>query len=150
MADNNAMTANNVLQFRKISGLPEAEPVTGLELLEIVQGGASRRIYLADLIGFDTYDLAVELSEGVIELADSQVFRISNTVNRVINLSITNQPADRALTIVLVIEGKAGTINWPGNIVWNAGAAPELGTNVSNVIIFWDGVRFTGTTGAVN
>lgn len=144
------MAANNVLQFRKISGLPFAEPVTGLELVEIVQGGASRKIYLADLIGFDTYDLDIEISEGAIDLANSQIFRIDNKVNRTVNLTITNQPAGRAMTIVLVVEGKVGTINWPGNIVWNNGTAPELGTNVSNVIIFWDGVRFLGTTGAVN
>lgn len=144
------MAANNVLQFRKISGLPFAEPVTGLELVEIVQGGASRKIYLADLIGFDTYDLDIEISEGAINLANSQIFRIDNKVNRTVNLTITNQPAGRAMTIVLVVEGKVGTINWPGNIVWNNGTAPELGTNVSNVIIFWDGVRFLGTTGAVN
>lgn len=144
------MAANNVLQFRKISGLPFAEAVTGLELVEIVQGGASRKIYLADLIGFDTYDLDIEISEGAINLANSQIFRIDNKINRTVNLTITNQPAGRAMTIVLVIEGKVGTINWPGNIVWNNGTAPELGTNVSNVIIFWDGVRFLGTTGAVN
>lgn len=144
------MAANNVLQFRKISGLPFAEVVTGLELVEIVQGGASRKIYLADLIGFDTYDLDIEISEGAINLANSQIFRIDNKINRTVNLTITNQPAGRAMTIVLVIEGKVGTINWPGNIVWNNGTAPELGTNVSNVIIFWDGVRFLGTTGAVN
>lgn len=142
--------ATNVLQFRKISGLPFADQVTGLELLEIVQGGASRKIFLADLIGFDTYDLGIEISEGVLDLANSQIFRIDNKVSRTINLSFANQPADRAMTIVLVVEGKVGTINWPAGIVWNNATAPELGTNVTNVIIFWDGVRFVGTTGAVN
>lgn len=142
--------ATNVMEFRKISGMPPAAQLTGLEFLEIVQDGQSRRAYIADLIGFDVYDLAIEISDGVLNLEDRQVFRINNKTNRVINLELQNQPIDRAATVVVVVEGNVGTINWPQNIVWGDDASPELGQNITTVVFFWDGVRFIGSVGAIN
>lgn len=142
--------SNNVMQFRKVSGMPMAEPLTGLEFLEIVQAGQSRRAYIADLLGFDTYDLAIEISEGVLNLENSQVFRIDNKAAGVINLSLINPPADRAATVVVVIEGNVGTISWPAGVVWNDDTAPDLGVNISTIVFFWDGVRFIGSAGATN
>lgn len=142
--------SKNVLQFRKISGMPLAEPLTGLEFLEIVQAGQSRRAYIADLMGFDVYDLAIEVSNGVLNLENRQVFRIDNKTDRIITLELKNAPIDRAATVVVVVEGNVGTITWPEDIVWGDDASPELGQNLTTIVFFWDGLRFIGSVGAVN
>lgn len=98
----------------------------------------------------DRYDLAMISSTGEVDAAVGNRFVMENGAAGTRALSFKNLPANRAMTLVVFVRGNTGTITWPAEVKWINTLAPELGTNVSIVIIFWDGVRFLGTSGAVN
>lgn len=91
------------------------------------------------------YDLASAEATDELDLAQQQVFRVDASTPRTI--SLTNEPeTDRAMTVVIHITGNS-PVTWPASIVWDDGEAPELGDDFTRVILFWDGVIWTGVTG---
>lgn len=139
---------SNTPVFKTISELEAATAKTGDELVEVVQGGNSRKMSVAELTKVDRYDLAAVAATSECDLATSQVFAIDNTVAGAKTLSFVNAPEGRALTAVVKITGNTGSVNWPGNIAWNQGTAPEMGATSTTVILFWDGASFVGNQGA--
>jgi hypothetical protein len=64
-------------------------------------------------------------------------------------LAFVNAPgANRAMTVVIAVTGNAAAITWPGSISWSGGTAPTLGATYTNVILLWDGTKWTGSVGA--
>ena len=91
---------------------------------------------------FSRYDLASGEVTDTLDLAVMQVFRIDASTPR--TLSFANEPgADRAMTVVVHITGNEA-VTWPAGIDWDSDAAPELGDNETKVVLFWDGVEWSG------
>lgn len=88
------------------------------------------------------YDLASAATTDTLDLASSNVFRVDASVAR--TLSFANAPgADRAMTVVAHIAGNSA-VTWPAGIDWDSDAAPELGDNETKVVLFWDGIEWSG------
>ena len=97
--------------------------------------------YIADNI-FRTYDVASSATTATLDLSLSQVFRVDASSPR--TLVFENVPsATRAMTVVVHIAGDSA-VTWPAGIDWDSDAAPELGDNETKVVLFWDGVEWSG------
>lgn len=94
----------------------------------------------------DRYDLAITSATGSFNVATSQVFKLNGSATT--NINFSNLPTNRAMTIVVIVNGSGGTITWPSTIDWSDGIAPELATTRTIFTIFWDGVNLTGTISA--
>lgn len=91
---------------------------------------------------FDRYDLASLSVTSILDLNVSQVFRVDATAAR--TLTFANAPSvTRAMTVVVHISGNSA-VTWPAGIDWDSDVAPELGDNETKVILFWDGVEWSG------
>lgn len=88
------------------------------------------------------YDLASVSITATLDLATSNVFRVDASVAR--TLAFANAPgAGRAMTVVVHISGNSA-VTWPAGIDWDSDAAPELGDTETKVVMFWDGVEWSG------
>lgn len=101
---------------------------------------------------FTTYDLNSNNTTSVLNLAASQVFRISATSNRTISFS--NAPgAGRAMTVVVHLHNaslSSRSITWPAAIRWNEGSAPDLDGIRATIILLWTGSEWIGSLGALS
>lgn len=93
-----------------------------------------------------TCDLASSSATDVLDLSIAQVFRVdASTTARM--LSFQNLPgASRAMTVVVHVVGN-NAVTWPAGITWDTETAPDLGPNFTRIILFWDGVEWTGVAG---
>lgn len=130
--------------------LPAATAKDGTEVIEVIQGGASKQMPLPDALVVDKYNLAHFATTGACDLSKYQSFLIDLSAAGAKTVTFTNAPAGRSMTIVFKIKGKVGTITWPAGITWNESTAPEFGTNNTIVVLFWDGTNYIGARGAVN
>lgn len=96
------------------------------------------------LNSLERYDLNVVSSTGAIDASATQVIKIDNSTATTKTVNITNAPVGRAMTFVIKITGKAGTVNYANTVVWSGGSAPVLGNTYTLVALFWDGTAFTG------
>lgn len=120
-------------------GLPALSGNAGLPL--VVDDDESGVSYSGSL---RRYDLASVSTTATLDLAQSNVFRVDASTAR--TLSFANEPgADRAMTVVVHITGNSA-VTWPAGIDWDSDAAPELGDNETKVVLFWDGVEWSGFT----
>ncbi|NWO11725.1 hypothetical protein HLV40_15140 [Chromohalobacter salexigens] len=88
------------------------------------------------------YDLASVATTDTLDLSLRQVFRVDASAAR--TLAFANAPgADRAMTVVVHITGNSA-VTWPSGIDWDSDAAPELGDNETKVVLFWDGIEWSG------
>lgn len=88
------------------------------------------------------YDLASISTTATLDLAASNVFRVDASVAR--TLAFANVPgANRAMTVVVHITGNSA-VTWPAGIDWDTDTAPELGDNETKVVLFWDGIEWSG------
>jgi len=123
-----------------------------------LQGTATGAI---DMAGFDLtaasfqvgrYDLASGFTTASLNLASSQVFRISATSDRTI--SFINAPGSgRAMTVVVHLYNSLlanRTITWPSEINWADGQAPTLDGTKATVVLFWTGEEWIGSLGALS
>ncbi|WP_075881442.1 hypothetical protein [Vreelandella massiliensis] len=91
---------------------------------------------------FPRYDLASADTTATLDLAQQQIFRVDASSSR--TLAFANEPgADRAMTVVVHITGNSA-VTWPAGIDWDSDAAPELGDNETKVVLFWDGIEWSG------
>jgi len=96
---------------------------------------------------FPRYDLSSASTTSTLDLATRQVFTVDATTTAR-TLTFANVPgAGKAMTVVVKISG-SNAITWPAGINWHGGTAPELGATFTNVVLFWDGVQWTGVLGA--
>ena len=117
------------------------------------QGNLVRRNLVEDVSSYNAgsqsaaltrYDLASISTTATLDLAASNVFRVDASVAR--TLAFANAPgANRAMTVVVHITGNS-SVTWPTGIDWDSGAAPELGDSETKVVLFWDGVKWSGFT----
>ena len=92
--------------------------------------------------GFTRYDLESVATTATLDLAASNVFRVD--ASSPVTLAFANAPsADRAMTVVVHIAGNSA-VTWPAGIDWDSDTAPELGDNETKVVLFWDGVEWSG------
>lgn len=97
-------------------------------------------------VKFNRYDLAKVVSaDGTIDCSLYNAAEIDGTKSLTINL--TNLPANRVMTIPLTVVGKGGNLAWPAALKWSNSEAPTLGTSYTNVVLYWDGTRLTGSVG---
>lgn len=89
---------------------------------------------------FGRYSLEVVTSDVACDISKGNVFRIADAVG---SIELLNLPADRAMTVVLVFEGKPGLTSWQPGIDWASGV-PEFGDKRTIIPIFWDGKNLTG------
>lgn len=103
--------------------------------------------YNGGLQRLDRYDLPIVATTSVLDLSKNQVFTVSATTAR--TLVLQNGPgAGRAMTVVISVTGNTGQITWPAGVNWSAGTQPALGASFTNVILLWDGAKWTGSVGA--
>lgn len=93
----------------------------------------------------DRYDLATGTTTGAMDMAIQQTYIIDITVDR--TLSVTNVPANRSLTLVIVFKGTGGKVTWFSGITWTGGEPPTLGTEKTVVVLLWDGTEWIGGLG---
>jgi hypothetical protein len=87
-------------------------------------------------------DYASTATADTLDLSQQQVFRVD--ASTAITLAFTNEPAaDRAMTVVVHISGNS-PVTWPASIVWDEDEAPTLGDNTTKVVLFWDGIEWSG------
>lgn len=97
---------------------------------------------------FNRYTLQVATTTSTMDLAVQQTYRVDASAAGTINLSFTNVPdATRSMSVVVSVIGNVATVNWPSGVNWNGGTGPTLGTGKTVVIMFWDGLAWTGVVG---
>ena len=97
---------------------------------------------------FNRYTLQVATTASTMDLSVQQTYRVDASVAGTINLSFTNVPdATRSMSVVVSVIGNVATVNWPSGVNWNGGTGPTLGTGKTVVIMFWDGLAWTGVVG---
>lgn len=136
----------NFPEFKSTLDLPVASALTRTEVLEIIQGGVSKQVDLHVALHRDIYDLMTGTGPALDGNA-RQVTVIDNSAATQKNITIANPPANRAMTFIFVINGSAGTMNWPAGVTWDKSTQPKLGTTRTVVVIFWDGTNYTGNQG---
>lgn len=92
------------------------------------------------------YDVSVGVGT-VIDASLNQVHRVDNTTSSVKNISFTNLPADRAMQLVVVIEGKAGAVGYPAGCNLADGLSIGLSNTKTTLVFFWDGSGLIVTKG---
>ena len=70
------------------------------------------------VLELDRYDLRHDNTTGVMDLSICQTFKLDNTTSSKKTLSFANVPTGRSITIVLQVEGKAGALVFPEDIIW--------------------------------
>lgn len=88
------------------------------------------------------YDLAIAASTATLDASVQQVFTVDLSVARTLN--ITNLPAGRAMAIVVIFSGNAGSVTWSNTINWTDATAPTYSTNRTVVTLLWDGSSLIG------
>ena len=97
-------------------------------------------------VTFDTYDLALVTATDTFDLKTSQVFSVDNTIDR--TLTFLNEPEPtRAMTMIVILNGDAGSIVWPANVSWSEDTAPEPAPIVTVIALLWTGTGWLGTKG---
>lgn len=92
------------------------------------------------------YDLAVDtLVGGAGNLDNAQVFRLDNTTTGGKSVNLTGMPANRAMTVVLVVKGNAGALSMPAGTVYAVGITGAMSPTETIFVLFWDGLGFTVT-----
>lgn len=88
------------------------------------------------------YSLLLGTSTGAVNLATSQVWKITDP-GSTRTISITNPPAStRSMSVVLQVIGNRAT-NWPAGVQWADGLAPVLAANWTMIILTYiDGVVY--------
>jgi hypothetical protein len=88
------------------------------------------------------YSLLLGTSTGAVNLATSQVWKITDP-GSTRTISITNPPAStRSMSVVLQVLGNRAT-NWPAGVQWADGLAPVLAANWTMIILTYiDGVVY--------
>lgn len=121
--------------------LPVQEaPTTDANALYMRKGSS------AAWVKFNRYDLAKVVSaDGSVDCAQYNGAEIDGTKTQTIALN--NLPAGRIMTIVITVVGKGGNLTWPAALKWSNAEAPTLGTTYTNVVVYWDGSRLTGSVG---
>lgn len=97
-------------------------------------------------LALNRYDLALRNTTSAANLNDAQVFKIANAGATSKTLSFSNVPAGRAMTVVLVVRGNAGSILMPAGVEYATGIDNTLGTTRTIFVLFWDGEVFTVTS----
>lgn len=136
--------------FTPTTELPNAGPKTGAEKIEMVQGGTSVQMTASDLVKVDRYDLLISATSGAVDAAACLNYTLDNTGSSAKTIAFSNFTANRAMTVVIKVKGKVGNITWPGSVAWNNSIAPDLGTNTTMIVLYWDGTSFIGAQGATN
>lgn len=93
------------------------------------------------------YDLTVSVTTSVLDFGTNQVFKVDNSTASVKSLVVQNAPANRSMTVPVVIMGKVGTVNFPAGVNWDQGKVPTLSDTKTTLIFFWDGAALTGSKG---
>lgn len=96
------------------------------------------------VLELDRYDLRNEATTGVMDLSICQTFQLNNTTTSEKTLSFANVPTSRSITIVLQVEGKAGTLVFPGNITWPSGN-PSLKEGQNLFVFYSNGTNIVAT-----
>ena len=117
----------------------------------IFRGGAWR-LLIANVVNqdqpfvleLDRYDLRNDVITGVMDLSISQTFQLDNTTNSEKTLSFANVPTTRSITIVLQVEGNAGTLVFPEEITWPSGN-PSLKEGQNLFVFYSNGTNIVAT-----
>lgn len=128
--------ADWALAVPAVDSLPASEGQAGDVLVRDDEGGAAFGTSLR------RYDLASVSATETLDLAQSNVFRVDASAPR--TLVFANAPgANRAMTVVVHISASSA-VAWPDGIDWDDDEAPELGDTETKVVLFWDGVEWSG------
>lgn len=95
---------------------------------------------------FDRYSVAVEVSDGLLDLSRYQAFILDGEVQN--NLVFDQAPGgDRAMAVTITIEGSGGGVTWPSEVLWNRSLPPVLGETMTVVYLYWTGNQWVGSVG---
>lgn len=95
---------------------------------------------------FSRYTLSARSTTALLDLAGRQVFRVNASAP--LTLAFVDPPgADRAMVVVVQVAGSSA-VTWPPGIAWAGGMQPVLAPNWTRVLLFWDGVAWSGSVGA--
>ena len=117
----------------------------------IFRGGAWR-LLIANVVNqdqpfvleLDRYDLRNDATVGVMDLNICQTFQLDNTTVSEKTLSFANVPTSRSITIVLQVEGNAGTLVFPEEITWPSGN-PSLKEGQNLFVFYSNGTNIVAT-----
>jgi hypothetical protein len=110
---------------------------------------------------FNRYDLPIKAmsATGTIDATTDMFVRVDNSGATAKTITLSDGPkvgsvnGARALTIVMKIMGSAGVITFAPTgatpLVWNSGSPPALTGSRTVLTFLWDGVEWTGASGAV-
>lgn len=146
-----------MLSVSKVNALPST---LVKDTLYIVADGANNmKLFVADKVGaaarpvsvdvntsFSKYDLGVATTTGELNLAANQVFTLVNNTNTGKTLSITNAPANRAMTVVVKVAGSSGSVGFPAGAKLADGVDATLGTVSTIFVMLVIGTDVTVTT----
>lgn len=130
--------------------LPNANPFwqkssTGQLFFQYANGGGDTAWWPVQ--NQNRYDLTVSVTTSVLDFGTNQVFKVDNTTASVKSLVVQNAPANRSMTVPVIIMGKVGTVNFPAGVNWDQGKVPTLSNTKTTLIFFWDGSTLTGSKG---
>lgn len=91
----------------------------------------------------DRMDLKNLVTQGDLDLSVCQTYRLDNSTPTEKNIRLLNLPEGRAMSIVLEVEGKEGTLGFPPEISWPKGY-PELVEGTNMVLIYYNGSTLMG------
>jgi hypothetical protein len=110
---------------------------------------------------FDRYDLPVQAisATATVDPATNLFAKVDNSAATAKTITLGDGPkaggaiGARALTVVMKINGAAGVITFAATgatvLVWNGGSPPTLTGSRTILTFLWDGVEWTGASGAV-
>lgn len=119
----------------KISALTSATtPLTGAEVLPLVQGGTTKKVSVSGLMTSYVYTITDGASVDI-DPANGDVQLWTLGANR--TPTATNFAAGQAITL-MIADGTAFAVTWSTiGVVWVGGTAPTLPTTGYGVIELW-------------
>lgn len=133
--------------FKTVADLEASTGRTADDLIEVFQGGKSKKILRTEALKFDSYDVKVG-SDTTLSLEDTVAVINNSTITTKTIMLPAVLPANRGRTFVVVIKGAGGSVEWDPRINWSGGTPPTLAANVTVGVLLWDGTSVHGSNGA--
>ena len=134
------------MKIFKVNALPSTLVADAMYIVK--SGSTAARIYIVNNDGtskldvtsevstaFARYDLSVSATSGSMDLNNSQVYTIDNSTGTAVRtLALTNAPTNRAMCVVVKVNGTAGSVAFPTGAKVADGVDTNLGT-VSTIFV---------------
>lgn len=138
------MAEIDINQVRRITELPEASSLTGIEVIELVQSNSSYKTTIDKIRGASSYDTLVET---ILDFSKNTNYTISLTKNTTI--SVANAvPGD--VRVINTVQSGAYSLILPSGHYKMGGwdVVTPTANNVISYTVLYDGLRYLWTRAA--